>query len=65
MYFCDLQPGGRQESRKKHKAKELVNFYQFQHRETQREAIAELRKKFDKDKDKVAELRARRRFKPF
>ena len=51
-------------SRKK-KGRELVNFYQFQQREGQREAIAVLRKKFQKDKERVAELRAQRRFKPF
>ena len=60
-----LQQGAHRESRKKRKAKELANFYQFQQRESQREAIAELRKKFNKDKERVAELRARRRFKPF
>jgi len=51
--------------RKKRRQKELLNFYQFQQRETQREAIAELRKKFEKDKQKVAELRSKRKFRPF
>lgn len=64
MYTYFLQPNGRNVSRKK-KGKELVNFYQFQQREGQREAVAALRKKFQKDKERVAELRARRRFKPF
>lgn len=50
---------------KKRRQKELLNFYQFQQRETQREAIAELRKKFEKDKQKVAELRSKRKFRPF
>ena len=60
-----LQTTGRQEKRKKRKAKELVNFYQFQQRESQREAIADLRRKFQRDKERVAEMRAHRSFRPF
>ncbi|KAJ8377363.1 hypothetical protein AAFF_G00260920 [Aldrovandia affinis] len=41
------------ESRKK-KRKELMNFYTWQHRNTQREHIAELRRKFEEDKQRIA-----------
>lgn len=50
---------------KKKKRKELMNFYTWQHRNTQKEHIAELRKKFEEDKQRIALLRAQRKFKPF
>ena len=50
---------------KKKKKKELVNLYPWQQRETQRQQIAELRQKFEEDKRRVAEMKARRKFKPF
>jgi len=43
----------------------LLNFYRFQQRETQRERIADLRRAFEEDKERVAAMRQRRRFKPF
>ncbi|XP_042361534.1 ribosomal RNA-processing protein 7 homolog A [Plectropomus leopardus] len=52
------------EMRKK-KRKELMNFYTWQHRNTQKEHIAELRKKFEEDKQRIALLRAQRKFKPY
>ncbi|KAM3863578.1 ribosomal RNA-processing protein 7 homolog A [Diretmus argenteus] len=52
------------ESRKK-KRKELINFYTWQHRNTQKEHIAELRKKFEEDKQRIALLRAQRKFRPY
>uniref|UniRef100_UPI0037E86565 ribosomal RNA-processing protein 7 homolog A n=1 Tax=Semicossyphus pulcher TaxID=241346 RepID=UPI0037E86565 len=54
----------RKEMRKK-KRKELMNFYTWQHRNTQKEHIAELRKKFEEDKQRIALLRAQRKFKPY
>lgn len=57
-------PVGRQE-KKKRKKKELLNFYNFQQRETQRQRIAELRKKFEEDKRRVEQMREKRKFKPF
>lgn len=54
----------RKEKRRK-KQNELLNFYAFQQREGQREKVAELRKKFEQDKERVAEMKARRKFKPF
>ena len=41
-----------------------ADFYRFQKRENQRAAVAELRKKFEQDKARIAELRAARKFKP-
>merc|ERR1712131_21150 len=52
------------ESRKKQR-KELINFYSWQHRNTQKEHVAELRKKFEEDKQRIALLRAQRKFKPY
>ncbi|XP_071797032.1 ribosomal RNA-processing protein 7 homolog A-like [Asterias amurensis] len=55
----------RAKERKKREKTELLNFYTFQMRETKREHIAELRKKFEEDKVKIAEMKAARKFKPF
>ena len=52
-------------SKKRKKKNELLNFYSFQQRELQREHIAQLRKKFEEDKKKVLELKAKRKFRPF
>ncbi|KAJ8363314.1 hypothetical protein SKAU_G00121450 [Synaphobranchus kaupii] len=52
------------ENRKK-KRKELLNFYSWQHRNTQREHIAELRRKFEEDKQRIAMLRSQRKFRPY
>ncbi|XP_071396061.1 ribosomal RNA-processing protein 7 homolog A [Centroberyx affinis] len=49
----------------KKKRKELMNFYTWQHRNTQKEHIAELRKKFEEDKQRIALLRAQRKFRPY
>nr|XP_057905373.1 ribosomal RNA-processing protein 7 homolog A [Doryrhamphus excisus] len=54
----------RKEMRKK-KRKELLNFYSWQHKNTQKEHIAELRKKFEEDKQRIALLRAQRKFRPY
>ena len=54
----------RKEKKKKQK-KELINFYTFQQRETKREHIAELRKKFEEDKKRIELMRAARKFKPY
>ncbi|TPX72843.1 hypothetical protein SpCBS45565_g00191 [Spizellomyces sp. 'palustris'] len=49
----------------KPKKKELVDFYRFQMRETKRNQLAELRRKFEEDKLRIASLKANRRFKPY
>ncbi|XP_067309882.1 ribosomal RNA-processing protein 7 homolog A [Pseudorasbora parva] len=54
-----------QREEQKKRRKELLNFYSWQHRNTQREHIAELRKKFEEDKQRIAVLRAERKFRPF
>ena len=59
-------------SKKKKKAiknqkqeKELLNFYMFQQREQKRDKVADLRRKFEEDKKKIAMMKQERRFKPF
>ena len=54
-----------QRVRRKKKNKELLNFYSFQLRESRREQIAQLRKKFEEDKQKVLSMKTKRKFKPF
>ncbi|XP_007236211.4 ribosomal RNA-processing protein 7 homolog A [Astyanax mexicanus] len=54
-----------QKEDKKKRRKELVNFYTWQRRDTQREHIAQLRKKFEEDKQRIALLRAQRKFRPY
>ncbi|CAG8728319.1 314_t:CDS:2 [Acaulospora morrowiae] len=49
----------------KPKNKELVDFYRFQTRETKRNRLVDLRKKFEEDKQKIAKLKANRRFRPY
>ncbi|NXA21411.1 RRP7A protein, partial [Ibidorhyncha struthersii] len=51
--------------RQKRARKELLNFYAWQHRETKREHIAQLRKKFEEDKQRIALMRAQRKFRPY
>ena len=43
----------------------LVDFYRFQKREQKRNELAELRRKFDQDKQKIAALKEKRKFKPY
>jgi ribosomal RNA-processing protein 7 len=49
----------------KPKEKGLVDFYRFQMRENKRNQLIELRKRFEQDKLKIAELRKSRKFKPY
>lgn len=49
----------------KKKSVGLEDFYRFQLREKKREQLADLRAKFEADKEKVAKLKAGRRFKPY
>ncbi|XP_030403705.1 ribosomal RNA-processing protein 7 homolog A isoform X2 [Gopherus evgoodei] len=51
--------------KRKRARKELLNFYAWQHRETKRENIAQLRKKFEEDKQRIALMRAQRKFRPY
>uniref|UniRef100_G3NW42 Ribosomal RNA processing 7 homolog A n=2 Tax=Gasterosteus aculeatus aculeatus TaxID=481459 RepID=G3NW42_GASAC len=47
------------------KRKELMNFYTWQHKNMQKDQIADLRKKFEEDKQRIALLRAQRKFRPY
>ncbi|NWS71799.1 RRP7A protein, partial [Crotophaga sulcirostris] len=54
-----------EKEKQKRARKELLNFYAWQHRETKREHIAQLRKKFEEDKQRIALMRAQRKFRPY
>ncbi|XP_018114236.1 ribosomal RNA-processing protein 7 homolog A isoform X1 [Xenopus laevis] len=54
-----------EKEKRKRAQKELLNFYAWQHRESKREHLAELRKKFEEDKQKIALMRAQRKFRPY
>ncbi|XP_076283767.1 ribosomal RNA-processing protein 7 homolog A [Lasioglossum baleicum] len=49
----------------KNKKKRLLNFYTFQIRESKKQNLAELRKKFELDKKRLQDLKSKRTFKPF
>lgn len=49
----------------KNKKKELLNFYTFQIRESKKQNLAELRKKFELDKKRLQDIKSKRTFKPF
>ncbi|XP_006013588.1 ribosomal RNA-processing protein 7 homolog A [Latimeria chalumnae] len=51
--------------KRKRAQKELLKFYAWQHRDSKREYIAQLRKKFEEDKQKIALLKAQRKFRPY
>ncbi|GAB5574328.1 ribosomal RNA-processing protein 7 homolog A [Prionailurus iriomotensis] len=51
--------------RRKRARKELLNFYAWQHRETKMEHLAQLRKKFEEDKQRIGLMRAQRKFRPY
>ncbi len=54
-----------QHRRKKKKDLTLKNFYRHQIREAKRDQVAELRRKFEADKEKVQKMKISRKFKPF
>ncbi|KOX70530.1 Ribosomal RNA-processing protein 7 like protein A [Melipona quadrifasciata] len=49
----------------RNKKKQLLNFYTFQIRESKKQNLAELRKKFELDKKRLQDLKSKRTFKPF
>lgn len=49
----------------KPKEQKLVDFYRFQKREAKKNALDELRKKFEQDKLKIQKLKDNRKFKPY
>lgn len=56
--------GGGVRGRKKKKPKEMVDFYHFQQHEKKREGLMKLREQFEADKERIAKMRADRKFKP-
>ncbi|KAI8849755.1 ribosomal RNA-processing protein 7-domain-containing protein [Chytridium lagenaria] len=50
---------------RKPKKKEVVDFYRFQMRETKRNQLAELKQKFEEDKSRIEQMKAKRKFKPY
>ena len=66
MCICILQgeEAGRRQ-RKKKKQQLGLNVYPWQQRESQREQVAELRRKFEEEKTRVAMMKERRKFKPY
>ncbi|XP_045128457.1 ribosomal RNA-processing protein 7 homolog A-like [Portunus trituberculatus] len=50
---------------KKKKQQKLVNFYSFQQRQAKMDHLAELRKKFEEDKKRIAQMRHSRKFRPY
>ena len=60
-----VEAAGLLEKKKKKKQKQQLYFYNFEQRETRREHIAQLRKKFEEDKEKVAKMKAARKFRPY
>ena len=55
----------KERKRKQHKQVELTNFYRFQFKQDKQRKLDQLREKFESDKQKVALLKANRKFKPF
>ena len=56
--------GGEGAKRKKKRAKELTDFYHFQQHEKKREGLLKLREQFEADRERIAKMRAERKFKP-
>lgn len=50
--------------RKKKKKMEMDGFYHFQQHEKKREGLMKMREQFERDKERIAKMRAERRFKP-
>lgn len=50
--------------RKRKRPKEMTDFYHFQQHERKREALLKLREQFEADKERIARMRAERKFKP-
>jgi len=52
-------------NKKRNKEKELLHFYAYQVRESKKEYVAQLRQKFEEDKQKIALMKSARKFKPY
>ncbi|WAR31285.1 RRP7A-like protein [Mya arenaria] len=51
--------------KRRRKEKELLNFYSFQIRQTKRDQIANLRQKFEEDKQRISLMKEARKFRPY
>lgn len=60
-----LRPNKLRRLKSRKKQKELLNFYKFQLRDEKKKQLTELQKKFEEDKMKVEDMKAKRKFKPF
>ena len=60
----DSDDGARPSKKKKKKPQEMPNFYHFQRHEAKREQLVKLREQFEQDKQRIARMRADRKFKP-
>jgi len=58
------EPGGGGPPKKKRKAMDTSDFYHFQQHEKKREQLLKLREQFEQDKERIARMRATRKFKP-
>jgi ribosomal RNA-processing protein 7 len=54
----------RKDKKAKNKDRELKNFYRFQIKEQKRQELVDLRKKFDLDREKIAEMKTKKAFNP-
>lgn len=51
--------------KRKDKKRQLLHFYRHQERQEKQDKLAELRRKFEQDKAKLAAMKEKREFKPF
>lgn len=58
------QEDSRLKAAKKRKKGQLIDFYQFQIRESKKQKIIELREKFEEDKKRIERMKQERRFRP-
>jgi ribosomal RNA-processing protein 7 len=58
------QPSAAAAKKKRSKTTELHDFYQFQQHERKRDHLQQLRQRFEQDKQRVAAMKAQRRFRP-
>jgi ribosomal RNA-processing protein 7 len=51
--------------KKRNQEKELLHFYAYQIRESKKEYVAQLRQRFEEDKQKIVQMKAARKFRPY
>ena len=60
-----MEANEKKQNKKRKKNRELKNFYQWQVREAKRDQLKQLRDKFEEDKNRIAKLKAARKFRPY